>query len=267
MSTYDFIEPAAIKHSLPRSGPFSLSPAWVRREWLGALGWVLLMLALGGFMAAFGVYQVQGGLRASSIWDNGVPAADGASYNGEVTVHNFIGRSYELEVFAQTAEGQPLRFEASFFRWFTGPDDGDPVSVRYLAEDPTEAVLSWQAESSWHQYVSALLMFAIASVFGLGGWAIVGTSRGTVREAREQARSGRLVSAPVIDRSQRADDKQKTIYSIRWEVPGGPSGRHEWKKERESPLLLDGGAQVVVLVSDEMGTARSLWTNGWPIRL
>ena len=70
---------------------------------------------------------------------------------------------------AEPEQGQPIEFEADFFRWFTGPGSGDPVEVRYLAADPSEAVLSWQAGAVWQQYASGALM-----VLGIGGLCLWG---------------------------------------------------------------------------------------------
>lgn len=267
MKSYDFIEPSKIAPALPRTGPFRLAGAWVRGEWLSALLWTAVLLALAALMIGLGIHQIRNGLRATRIWDHGVQATSDVGYDGDVTVHNFIGRSYDLEVFTTTNEGQPIEFEADFFRWFTGPGSGDPVDVRYLASDPSEAVLSWQADAVWHGYAIALMVLCFGGL-GLWGAALILTNtRDTVGHARKEAATGRLVRAHIVERTQRMGEKGKISHVIRWEGPGGESGRHEWVKEKQSPLLIEGGAAVVVLTSPDTDSARSLSSNGWPIRL
>jgi hypothetical protein len=68
-------------------------------------------------------------------------------------------KHYDLDVRFLTAEGEQREVEAEFFRFFTGPDEGDTMTVRYLKSDPGVAVSSWEHEGTTHGW--GLLGFTV----------------------------------------------------------------------------------------------------------
>jgi hypothetical protein len=250
--------------TIPR-GSFSLARHFHRNEWLRGGGVALLMLAFGGFCVVYGACVARDLLEVGRIWKQGHDSPVEAAYGGRVTTHNFILKSYELDItFIAEEREEPLTFQAEFHRFFTGPDEGDSMTVRYLENEPEKAVSSWQHDGLAHGWA----WFGLVWLFGAFGLVVaVMMVRATIaltssvdallREGQlllakvEQAKPGGAANNPVLVvqfKTPRCDASQKQTFFLK----------------RGAPLFV-GEQQVVVLASIDQKQAHALREDGYPL--
>jgi len=157
-------------------GSLTLHPSFHRREWLRGGGFSLMMLVLGTFLAGYGAYLARDLLEVSRIWKEGRESPVEAQYGGRVTTHNFVLKDYALDVtFIVEETGEPQQFKAKFHRFFTGPDDGEAMTVRHMPHDPVQAVTSWQHDGLRHGWVWTFIVWLIAGGALVGAVATLAT--------------------------------------------------------------------------------------------
>jgi hypothetical protein len=215
--------------------------------------WFLFLGGIGAAALGGGVYMTSGKLKIANIWENGVEALD-AGIKGEVKTTNFVAKEYDLEMQYLTKDGKVLKAETDFFRWFTGPEQGDKYTVRYLESDPNVATLSWTYDARWHGYVLVFILLAIGLLMLWVGWLVGKGEWDDLSQARRLARSGTLVALDITDSYQIVDEESGSVSIIftlnhaKLSEPGGYTADGEGKM----PWLVDTeeGSAVVALLDD-----------------
>lgn len=233
---------------LPRRGPFTVAGGWASKTMMKGFLWFLFLGGMGAGALAGAVYMTSGKLKIASIWENGVEALD-AGIKGEVTTTNFIAKEYDLEMQYLTKDGKVLKGETDFFRWFSGPDQGDKYTVRYLEKDPQVATLSWTYEARWHGYV------LIAFLLGLGvlmlgvGWMVGNGEWSEVGKAKRLGRSGILVAMEVENAFQQVNEETgavSVVFSMKHPKLRDLAA-YTADSEDKMPATTDDGSLLVVL--------------------
>ena len=168
----------------------ALASSTNRRDLLGRLRplaarWWFFGAVVGIAMSGYAAYLANGLLRVARIWDRGIPSTGELAYEGDVTTHNLIFKDYHLN-FTFQHDGREQKVETEFVRFFTGPDQGDPV----------ELILN----RTWRPALS---------VTGAAGWPLPAEAGNVLRPATELKLSLRL---PPTARSAAAlDELERTM--------------------------------------------------------
>lgn len=255
---------------MPIEGPFEVQRGKLTRSTLFAIGFGLLLMGIGAGFAWYAVTQAQEVLRVRAVWIDGVDMDDQPGFGGEVTTNNFVFNDYELEVVYLHPEAGPVTFEAEFFTFFTGPDDATPMTVRALADDPTSAVTSWQADSWVHGAIWAAIIAAL-SLLMLGGGGLIAING--VKEhgkALRLARIGHLTDATVVA-ANRVENGKTVSVTLDVELATGDRHRLTYNQGPQDPVFLDHAPEepprVVVLAAKDGSEARLVEADGYPLRL
>src|SRR5690349_7857011 len=109
----------------------------------------VLMLAIGA-LCAYMTYEQFADVPAlregSRLWDEGVPAIDGAIHGKRTSKFGmtwFIA-AYELDVSYDDAVGATHHGSRSFWTLLGGPDTDGQAELRYDAKQPDHFVTSWE---------------------------------------------------------------------------------------------------------------------------
>ncbi len=238
---------------LPKRGPFKVASGWASKTMMKGFAWFLFLGGMGAAALGGGIYMTSGKLKIANIWENGVEALD-AGIKGEVTTTNFVAKEYDLEMQYLTKDGKVLKAQTEFFRWFTGPEQGDKYTVRYLEADPSVATLSWAYDARWHGYVLVFILFAIGLLMLGVGWMVGKGEWEEVSKAKRLARGGTLVAMDITDSYQTVDEESGsvTITFTLGHAKLKEPGAYTADSEDKMPLLLENeeGSAVVALLDD-----------------
>lgn len=248
---------------LPR-GRLALTNNFVRNEWLRGGGLALALVAFSCLIAVWANYRLRDLLHVAKTWREGVPAAGEVGYEGRVTTHTFTLKQYDLKISFRTEQDQVQSFEADFYRFFTGPDDGDPIEVRYLPANPSSAVSSWQYDGlthgwwlfGWSVFVSAAFLLA-------GVLAARGTAR-TIESVVTIAREGQVVLVRVEQTKTVGTAKSPSLV-VTYQVPGGAIDKQTFRLQAGAPYFVEGGAQALAICSVDQKQAHLLREDGYPL--
>ncbi|MDB4986742.1 MAG: hypothetical protein JWN04_1920 [Myxococcaceae bacterium] len=245
-------------------GRFELSKSFVRGEWLRSGGLALLLLAFGGGMAAYGSYVVRDLLEVERIWKVGRQSTSEVGYGGKVVSHYAVFKSYDLQVtYLPDEADEPVTFEAEFHRFFTGPDEGDPMTVRYEPSAPTHAVCSWQQQGLMHGWLWAAIVWLLALSGLLSPILIVRELIATISKVEELAHEGQLMRAQVEQAKPGGTVKQPLLI-LRYRTSRGETVKQTFFLKRGGPYLL-GDSQVLVLSALDERRSHALRTDGYPL--
>lgn len=245
------------------SGPFPLRSDYPRREWVRALGLCLLFTVVGTPMSGYAAYLVKDLLRIVSVWDRGVPAESEVSYDGKVSTHSLILKDYDLKVTFSAGATHPT-VDCDFVRFFTGPDEGDPIEVHYLADDPTQAVISWQREGLVHGAVWAILAAALGVTMLAGTIYTIVSTRKTVALVLELARGGDLHMV-AVEEAKVGGTAQAPELNVAFRTPSGDVAKQKFMTKRAAPLFTNDGQGALALVSMDGRRAHLLHHDGYPL--
>ena len=255
---------------LPKQGPFKVDTSRLMRKTLKSIGLGVLVFAFGIGFLAFGIVVTQGILRTRQIWAEGVETPPQAvTYGGEITSHYFIFYQYDLNVTYLHPEAGPQTFGADFFRFVTGPDEDDAISVRALADDPSAAVTSWQYDALPHGAVWGLLIFAISALGVFGGITII------VNDYKKRQLIFRLAQRGQIERAEVKEattSEANGVVTVTLEVRlprVDVSHTLTYQQGVDDPVLVsdDKGQGVVLLASADGQETYLLGTDGFPLKL
>jgi hypothetical protein len=232
---------------------------------LKAFAWFLFLGGIGGAMGGYGLYLGGGLLKVSSTWNDGVEALQ-AGIQGEVTTTNFVFKDYDLDLKYLTKDGKVVDSRSEFFRWFSGPDQGDKYTIHYLEGDPKQATLSWAYEARFHGWVFALLMLGLGALMLFAGWAVASGEWSDVTDAKRLARSGKLVAMELTDVQQVADAEGGVTVHFTFTHPKlKEPGRYVADSDAKMPWTLDDGAALLALLDDVRGEYLVLRAGGLPL--
>jgi hypothetical protein len=251
---------------LPRSGPFSVDSGFAPKKIFSAAALGIVLLALSGGALWLTRENTLKVLHVKRVWSSGTTAEGGIAFEGEVQTTNFVFKSYELTVDFELANGEVQRFECEFDRFFTGPDEGDPMEVRYLPEDPSQATTSWQHDAMGHMWSWIAITLVMGVVAGAGSLWLVANAIATVRKVKELARSGQLIAVDVLEAKVVESDKVTTV-TLKLKLPGGGETSEQYQEGKTDPHFLDNGARVVVLSSLDGQRVHLLRHDGYPLLL
>ncbi len=245
-----------------QKGRFELVAGYVRGEWLRNGGLALCMLLFGLGMAIYGLFQTRALLEVARVWRDGIASGAEVDYGGDVVTHYAILKRYDLEVtFQPEADDAPRTFEADFTRFFTGPNEGDPMTVKY---DATHAVCSWQYDALGHGWVWAGMIWALASC-GVFTFALI--TRDLVRttsKVQALAQEGQLMRAQV-EEAKHSGTESTPLLVLRYRTARGEGQRQTFFLKHGGPFLIEGGAQVVVLSTFNERDSYALREDGYPL--
>lgn len=247
-------------------GPYDVDPSWPKRQFKQALLLVLLGLPIGCFLGGYGLYKLVDAVRISGLADTGVEV-HGVAYDGNVSSRYGVFNSYDLDVSFHTREGQRQEFEASFFSFGGGPDDGDPASVFYDPTDPSNAILSWEHE----ELIDGVVFWCVIGL-GMGlfmalglGWAALKQLL-DVRLVKQLAKSGRIEEARVMSSEAKPSGKAMVVHLV-LRFDDGVERKHHYTQGHNDAWLVDrGGIAHVPCLRGQEGT-RPLEARGAPLML
>lgn len=248
---------------LPR-GRLSLADNYVRNEWLRGGGMALALCLFSCVLALWANYRLRDLRQVAKTWREGVPALGEVGYEGRVTTHTFTLKQYDLKIRFLTEQEQERTFEADFYRFFSGPDEGDPIQVRYLRTDPSVAVSSWQHDGlthGWWLFGWAVFVSAAALV---GSFLVArGTAR-TIASVAEIAREGELVLARV-EQARPLGTARHPLLVVTYQMPGGASEKQTFRLQVGAPYFVEGGARVLAMCSVDRKQTHLLREDGYPL--
>jgi len=251
---------------LPRTGPFAVEDGFATKTVLKATAVAVLLAALSGVTGWLTVSNVGKVLHVQRVWAEGVDAGGEVGFEGEVTTRNFVLKSYDLEIQFQDRLGRVRSFDCEFDRFFTGPEERDPIEVRYLEDDPAQATTSWQHDAVPHMWIWILITAAMAVGAATGAVYMVASAVATVGRVKELARSGQLIAVEVIEAEAQVVEKVTTV-TMKLALPGGGETKHVFQEGKTDPYLVDDGTRVLALASLDGLTIHPLRHDGHPIDL
>lgn len=248
--------------SLPAQGPFQLRGDFAPKEVAKAVVWSLFGLGLGALMAWGAVTELRAVAHTARVWEAGVEASGDILYEGSVTTHAAILVDYDLEVTFSLDDGTPVTFDSDFTRFFTGPDEGDPIQVRYLPDDPGQAATSWQHEALTDTRIWAGICALMAVGSPAMGLYLVWLSLSTLRKGKSLAQTGRIVAARLVDLKT---VQNNTVVRVTYALPTGQTAKNEFLLKSGQPFVLEGGEEILALSSADGATCMALRNDGWPL--
>ncbi|MDB4974563.1 MAG: hypothetical protein JWN48_2904 [Myxococcaceae bacterium] len=250
--------------SVVQRGRFELAKGYVRGEWLRHGGLALALLLFGCGMAVYGAYVVRDLLDVARVWREGREGLSEVGYTGQVVSHYAMLKKYDLKVTYVPEDAEdPVTFEAEFHRFFTGPDEGDPMTVKYEPSAPRHAVSSWQEEGLTHGWVWAAVVWLLAACGVLTPVLIVRELVSTIAKVRELSHEGQLMRAQVEDLKTGGSHKNPLLV-VRYKTPRGETTKQTFFLKRGEPYLLDDG-QVMVLSAIDERRSYALRADGYPL--
>jgi hypothetical protein len=249
---------------LPKQGPFEVQQRALRVSTLGHSALALFILALGVGLVAYGWYQGAEVWRVQSVWAASEIVDEDPMYEGEVTTRNFVFNEYELEVTYTHPTAGLTTVEADFFTFFSGPDENTPIYVKAMPDDPTVAVLNWQAESWIHGSVWALIIAGMGGMMLFLGGVLLSGLFNVYNAVFELARSGELTCAKVTDMNATTTSGVTTVL-LTMELNGRPHAAN-YQQGSTDPTFY-GEDKVLVLASRDGLRMHMLRADGYPLQL
>jgi hypothetical protein len=245
-------------------GPFALRPSFAREQWLVGGFAILFLTAVGPVMLA--VYHFYGRHLEDleQRWSRYRAAAEPAAYEGSIRTSRMFTHRYKLRVSSHTLEGKPIAFETSFSRFFTGPEDGDALYVRYNPAAPNDALTSWEFESTHagHYYANGALIVGLTSL--LIGGLFVRDVRRRIASITALAREGQLVVA-TVERQRQVGTQSLPMQQITFRLPGGAEQTQVFYAKFGPPYFVDNASGVLVLSSLDEQTVHIVREDGYPL--
>lgn len=233
---------------VPQQGPFKVRTFYPIKMILGAIFLSILSLAFAAGMLWFSHKTFNNIQHTTKIWTQGVTAQGEVDFDGTVTTRRGFFKSYELKVTFELPSGQTQIFEVEFERFFDGPNRSDPLSVRYLQADPSQATTSWQYEGRYHQWAWFGMMLALGFLFSFSAPWVLYKNFKTVGKVKSLARKGQLIAVDIV-RTQEASAHGKTTVSLWLRLPNGKEEKHNFVRGKQDPAFLGEQNQVIVLAS------------------
>jgi hypothetical protein len=245
-------------------GRLVLADGFARREWLRGGGIALGVLAFSCILSVWANNRLRDLLRVERTWREGVASPVEAAYGGNVTTHNFMLKHYDLDVRFLTEAGEEREFKAEFYRFFTGPDEGEPMTVRYLAADPGVAVSSWEHEGATHGFwlFGCAVFLALLCLVG-SGLIVKGTAR-TVARVSTIASEGRLMLVRV-EETKIGGAQKRPILVVKYQTASGALEKQSFALHAGAPYFVEDGARVVAMGTLDDKEAYLLREDGYPL--
>lgn len=245
-------------------GRLVLADGFARREWLRGGGIALGVLAFSCILSVWANNRLRDLLRVERTWREGVASPVEAAYGGNVTTHNFMLKHYDLDVRFLTEEGEQREFEAEFFRFFTGPDEGDTMTVRYLESDPGVAVSSWEHDGTTHGWGLFGFTVFIALLCLVGSGLIVNGTARTVARVAAIASEGQLVLVRVEETKLAGAQKRPTLI-VKYQTSSGTPEKQSFSLHAGAPYFVEDGARVLAMSTLDAKQAYLLREDGYPL--
>jgi hypothetical protein len=248
-----------------RSARFELAQGYPRNEWLRDGGLALAMLLFGLGMAVYGAYQTSALLEVARIWRDGIESSGEVGYGGDVVTHYAILKRYDLEVtFLPEGDETPTTFEAAFTRFFSGPDEGDEMIVKYDASAPTRAVCSWQYEALLHGWIWVSLVWLLAFSGMLTFVLVTRELTSTIAKIKQLAHEGQLMRADVEEAKYTGTEKMPLLV-LRYKTARGELTKQTFHLKRGEPYFVNERQQVLVLSTFNERSSHALRADGYPL--
>ena len=190
--------------------------------WGATLGGPLLFLVGVGALIGYLAWQFS---EAKSIladgerWENSVPVE--GRVEGSQSSRLFIFDTYNLDVEFVDPDGVARTSDITFDTFLGGPEDKDPVEVRFDPNQPDNPVLSWAVESSggrWRATVFMILAGLLVSVsFLFLGWKSMKFGRAVKRAGRDS-----IEVHCAIEKVDVSSPNGVEISTFHYEVIGAP---------------------------------------------
>jgi len=245
-------------------GRLVLADGFARREWLRGGGIALGVLAFSCILSVWANNRLRDLLRVERTWREGVASPVEAGYGGNVTTHNFMLKHYDLDVRFLTEEGEQREFEAEFYRFFTGPDEGETMTVRYLESDPGVAVSSWEHEGTTHGWGLFGFTVFIALLCLVGSGLIVNGTARTVARVAAIASEGQLVLVRVEETKLAGAQKRPTLI-VKYQSSSGTPEKQSFSLHAGAPYFVEDGAKVLAMSTLDAKQSYLLRDDGYPL--
>jgi hypothetical protein len=261
---YDAVVEVDLEQRVVARGPFTLKPSFARDQWLVGGFAILFLTAVGPVMIAVHHFYGRHLQDLERRWSAYRAAAEPAAYEGSIRTSRLFTHRYNLRVSSRTQEGAPIAFETSFSRFFTGPEDGDALYVRYDPAAPNDALTSWEFESTHagHYYANGALIIGLLSL--LVGGLFVRDVRRRVVAITALASEGQLVLA-TVEQHRQVGTKSLPMLQITLRLPGGVVQTQVFYARSGPPYLVDNASGVLVLSSLDEQTVHILREDGYPL--
>ncbi|MGF1466708.1 MAG: hypothetical protein ACFCGT_11295 [Sandaracinaceae bacterium] len=250
--------------SLPDQGPYRVSPKWRSGQYRSVLFVSLFALLFALGFAGYGLYALVDSFHVSDLAKNGV-RVDDVAYDGTERSRWGLFKTYDLDVQFLDQSGRLVEFNSGFFHFGTGGSDGEP-HVLHAADDPPDAILSWEADNLWHGRSLYLFMILLGLGVLIGGAYHAFDTTRDVKLVEDLAASGRLAWGRIVDEKRQQANKT-TQVTMTLELEDGATHVHKYSEPRE-PMIKEGeqGEEYVACLRGTAGI-RGIDKNGEPLLL
>ena len=244
--------------------------------WGATLGGPLLFLVGVGALIGYLAWQFS---EAKSIladgerWENSVPVE--GRVEGSQSSRLFIFDTYNLDVEFVDPDGVARTSDITFDTFLGGPEDKDPVEVRFDPNQPDNPVLSWAVESSggrWRATVFMILAGLLVSVsFLFLGWKSMKFGRAVKRAGRDS-----IEVHCAIEKVDVSSPNGVEISTFHYEITGGSGipnaaiGKHKVPYvtgQGKQPLLVGDEKLMVLVARDSPKTPVVIRNDYYPFAL